>query len=113
MSPTAQAAPGESRTCPHCRATILRSASICPICRKSLRFDPHTERDKAPSFKALHVEGQIKHPEAGESWEYSVLLTIRNDRGEEITRQMVGVGILKPHEQRTFTLSVDVFKPSK
>jgi hypothetical protein len=47
----------------------------------------------------------------GEAWEYSMMLTIRNERGEEIARQQVGVGALQPAEQRTFTLSVDVFTP--
>ncbi|HLE56155.1 MAG TPA: hypothetical protein VJB15_03665 [Rhodothermia bacterium] len=111
MSSAAQATAGKSRTCPHCRATILQSASICPICQKSLRWDPHVAAHKSPSFSALKVEGTIQHPDAGDPWEYSVLLSIRNDRGEEIARQMVGVGGLQPHERRTFTVSVEVFKP--
>jgi hypothetical protein len=110
MSSAAQAV-GKSRTCPHCRATILQSASICPVCQKSLRWEPHIARHKAPSFSALKVEGTINHP-VGDPWEYSVLLSIRNDRGEEIARHMVGVGAIRPHEQRTFTLSVEVFTPS-
>jgi hypothetical protein len=40
-----------------------------------------------------------------------VLLSIRNDKGEEIARQMVDVGALQSREQRTFTLSVEVFTP--
>lgn len=110
MSPAAVTA-GKSRTCPHCRATILQSATICPVCQKSLRWDPHVGRHKPPSFSALRVEGTINHP-APEPWEYSVLLSIRNDRGEEIARQMVDVGALQSREQRTFTLSVEVFKPA-
>ncbi len=110
MSSAAQATVGKSRTCPHCRATILQSASICPVCQKSLRWDPHIARHKAPSFSALKVEGTIDHP-VSDPWEYSVLLSIRNDRGEEIARQMVGVGAIQPHERRTFTLSVEVFTP--
>ena len=50
-------------------------------------------------------------PEGGEAWEYSVLLTIRNDRGEEIARQVVGVGALQPGDGRTFTLAVEIFTP--
>jgi hypothetical protein len=38
-----------------------------------------------------------------------MLITIRNDRGEEIARQVIGVGALRGGEGRTFTLSVDVF----
>lgn len=111
MSPTAQTTVGKSRSCPHCRATILQSATICPICQKSLRWDPHVGRHKSPSFSALKVEGTIDHPVA-DPWEYSVLLTIRNDRGEELSRQIVGVGALQPHEKRTFSLSVEVFMPA-
>jgi hypothetical protein len=111
MSSAGQGTAGKTRTCPHCRATILESASVCPICRSHLRFDPHRAR-RLPSFSPLRVEGTIRHPPVGESWEYSVLLSIRNDRGEEISRQMVGVGALQPEEQRTFTLSVEVFTPA-
>jgi hypothetical protein len=39
------------------------------------------------------------------------LLAISNDKGEEIARQVLGVGALKPTEQRTFTLAVEVFTP--
>lgn len=64
-----------------------------------------------PSVSPLRVEGTIRHPEGGEAWEYSVLLTIRNDRGEEIARQVVGVGALQPGDGRTFTLAVEIFAP--
>ncbi len=40
------------------------------------------------------------------------MLSIRNDRGEEIARQVVGVGALHPAERRTFTLAVEVFTPA-
>lgn len=59
----------------------------------------------------LKVEGAIRHPETGQPWEYSVMISIRNDRGEEVTRQVVGVGALQPGEQRTFTFAVEVFAP--
>jgi hypothetical protein len=111
MSMVRQGAPGTTRTCPHCRTVILDSASVCPKCKHHLRFDPGAAARAAPSFTALRVEGAIRHPSAGEAWEYSVLLTIRNDRGEEIARQVVGVGALQGNEARTFTLAVDVFAP--
>jgi len=69
-------------------------------------------REAAPSFSALAVEGTIRHPAVDEPWEYSVVLSIRNDRGEEITRQVVGVGAINPNEQRSFSLSVEVFAPA-
>ena len=51
---------GRTRTCPHCKATILESAAVCPQCRHHLRFgvadvaQPNTE-----GFSALRVEGSI------------------------------------------------------
>lgn len=113
MSTVRQGAPGATRICPHCRTTILESASVCPACRHHLRFDPAAAAAPGPgSFSPLRVEGTIKHPAVGEPWEYSVLLSIRDDRGEEIARQVVGVGALHPAEQRTFTLAVEVFTPT-
>ena len=40
-----------------------------------------------------------------------MLVTIRNEKGEEIARQMIGVGTLASQEKRTFTLSVEISKP--
>jgi hypothetical protein len=54
------------------------------------------------------VEGTVRHPPGGEPWEYTVLVTVRNEKGEEVARQLVGVGALKPDEERTFTLAVEV-----
>ena len=65
----------------------------------------------AATFSPLRVEGSIRHPDAGEAWEYSVVVSIRNERGEELSRQIVGVGALDPGEARTFTFSVDVLTP--
>ena len=113
MSSARVGAPGATRSCPHCKATILESANVCPICRHHLRFDKRLSESTHPSFSALKVEGSVRHPEVGEPWEYSMMLTIRNERGEEIARQQIGVGALQPLEQRTFTLSVDVFTPEK
>jgi hypothetical protein len=59
----------------------------------------------------LRVEGTIRHQVAGDPWEYSITLAIHDEEGEEITRQVVGVGALKPTEQRTFTLAVEVLTP--
>lgn len=114
MSTVRQGAPGTTRVCPHCRTTILESAAVCPSCKHHLRSNasgsPAAEREQ-PSFSALKVQGTLRHPAVGESWEYSLLISIKNDRGEEITRQVVGVGALHPAETRTFTLAVEVFTP--
>ena len=111
MSTTSVANPGKARLCPHCKATILQSATICPACDHSLRFDSQRKRREAPSFSPLRVEGTIKHPPAGEAWEYSIVLSIHGEAGEEVSRQVVSVGALNPLQQRTFKLAVEVFTP--
>jgi hypothetical protein len=104
---------GATRTCPHCRAVILQSTSVCPSCRKHLRFAPGAGGDASvPAFSPLRVEGAIKHPSGGEAWEYAVMVSITNDRGEELTRQIVGVGAIHPGEGRKFTFAVEVFTPA-
>jgi hypothetical protein len=103
---------GRTRVCPHCKATILESAPICPQCRHHLKFGAAAAQAPGEEgFSALRVEGTVEHSERGGDWEYSVVLTIRNERGEEISRQVVGVGALRPTESRTFTLSVQVMTP--
>jgi hypothetical protein len=102
---------GRTRTCPHCKATILESAAVCPQCRHHLKFGAAAQPQKQEGFSALRVQGELKHPQQGSDWEYSVVMTIRNERGEEISRQVVGVGALRQGESRTFTLSVDVVAP--
>jgi len=39
------------------------------------------------------------------------VVTIRNDRREEVARKVIGVGALAAGEGRSVTLSVDVFAP--
>jgi hypothetical protein len=111
VSTVRQSAPGTTRTCPHCRTTILDSATICPACRKYLRFDPGAAARAVPSVVPLKIEGTFKHP-GTDPWEYSVVVSIRNEKGEEVARQVVGVGALQPAESRTFTLAVEMFDPS-
>jgi len=62
----------------------------------------------APAPVPLRVEGSFRNPVGSGAWEYSMVLTIRNERGEEIARKLVGVGAMLPNEQRTFTLSVEM-----
>ena len=98
---------GATRTCPHCKTTILESSSICPSCRHYLRFDSVAE-DAGAKITPLHVEGKIRHPAEGGAWEYSVVLTIRDDQGNEVAHQVVGVGAMHAGEERTFSLAVEV-----
>jgi len=99
--------PGATRACPHCRETILESAGVCPACRHYLRFDAGAAASPAPAITPMRIEGGIRHPADGEPWEYTVVVTIRNDRGEEVARKLIGVGVLSANEQCTFALSVE------
>ncbi|HEX6833169.1 MAG TPA: hypothetical protein VF132_06505 [Rudaea sp.] len=107
MSTARPGAPGATRTCPHCRETILESATVCPSCRHHLRFDAPSAAPRTDTVTPLRVDGSIRNP-AGGAWEYSMVLTIRNERGEEIARRVVGVGAIQGDEQRTFTLNVEM-----
>ena len=113
MNARVGAAPGKTRVCPHCKTTILESASVCPGCNHHLRFDRNAngESRAQPTFSALRVEGAFRNPKGVYSWEYSVVVSIKNDRGEEVARKVIGVGALEPDEGRTVSLSVDVFAP--
>lgn len=100
-----------TRTCPHCYETILQSAAVCPACRHRLRFDGPSSDTVAITSGALtplRVEGSFRNPAGGGAQEYSVVVTIRNEHGEEIARRMVGIGAMREGEQRTFTLDVEM-----
>lgn len=107
MSTTRSGFAGVTRVCPHCKATILANSAVCPSCKHHLRFDGAAQR--GPASTALRVEGTVVRPADAESWEYSMVLSIRNERGEEIDRKLVGVGAMRPGEQRTFSLAVEIY----
>lgn len=102
---------GATRQCPHCRETILESAAVCPACRHYLRFDAVVDAPHEPALTPLRIEGSIRHPADGDPWEYTVVVSIRDNHGKEIARKLVGVGALNPNEQRSFTLSVEASLP--
>jgi hypothetical protein len=102
---------GKTRSCPHCKATILESASVCPGCHHHLRFDAEAARRQLAATAALKVEGTLSPPPGAEAQEYCVVISIRNERGEEVTRQVVGVGALQAREKRTFSFTVELLPP--
>ncbi|HET9066710.1 MAG TPA: hypothetical protein VFN22_12890 [Gemmatimonadales bacterium] len=111
MSSRTRSAPGTTRTCPHCRTTILDSANICPSCRSYLRFDPTNQPKERATVQPLRIEGTVRHTAGGEAWEYNVVVTVTNERGEEVGRHVVGVGALKPDELRQVSLAFEIFVP--
>ena len=56
----------------------------------------------------LSIEGTLVPPAGENAYEYAMVLSIRNERGEEVNRQVIGVGALYPDELRTFTLQVEM-----
>jgi len=108
MSSPRPGTPGATRECPHCRERILESAVVCPACKHHLRFDADVATPSASGHTPLRIEGSFRNPADGNAWEYSVVVAIRNDRGEEIARKLIGVGALNPDEQRSFSLMVEM-----
>ena len=96
MSVARQSTLGATRVCPHCKATVLQSANICPGCHHHLRFNTVNAEPAAQAVSAMRIQGTIHHPVRGEQCEYCVVIAITNERGEKITRQVVGVGALQP-----------------
>lgn len=107
-----RAAVGKTRSCPHCRATILESAAVCPACRHHLRFESRRGVEpQAASQVALKVSGQFAREAASGPGEYHVVVVIRDAGGTELARKVVGVGGLAPGEERKVELSVEIFDP--
>lgn len=104
---------GEAWNCPHCGERILRSALTCPACRRHLRFDAVTTARPVvrPMVCPLNVEGTIRHSRDAALSEYSVIIEVREDRGELIARRTVNVGALQPGQARRITLRVEMQAP--
>ena len=109
------AAPGATRSCPHCRATVLLSANVCPACQHHLRFNAPGSAAAAAAaaaaasgYAALQIEGTVRHKQPQEPCEFCVVLAIANEQGEQISRQVVSVGVLQPSEARRFSISVNL-----
>ena len=102
---------GKTRVCPHCKAVVLESLSVCPGCRHHLRFEAEAQRRQENATCALKVEGDFSHPGTDEPSEYNVVIVIHDDKGQEVARKVVGVGALRPGEKCGVTLSVEVLPP--
>lgn len=110
MSAARPGTAGATRACPHCKAVILESAAVCPSCKHHLRFDESAivARREALRQVPLRVEGTVRHPQEAEAYEYTAVVVIRDERGQEIERHVVGVGALRAGEQRSFSLAVEM-----
>lgn len=103
---------GKTRSCPHCRATILESAAVCPACKHHLRFERRSSAEPEPTTEVvLKVSGQFSRQAKEGPGEYSVVVVIRDAKGTEIARKVIGVGGLAPGEERSVDLTVEMFNP--
>src|SRR5262245_24404029 len=103
---------GKTRSCPHCRATILESAAVCPACRHHLRFETRRgEEPRAASQVVLKVSGEFARKTTSGPGEYHVVVVIRDAGGSELARKVIGVGGLAPGEERKVDLTVEIFDP--
>lgn len=114
MSTARPGTAGATRACPHCKAMILETAAVCPSCKHHLRFDDSATVSKREALRQvpLKVEGTVRHPHDADAYEYTAVVVIRDERGQEVDRHVVGVGALRADEQRTFSLAVEMFPHS-
>jgi hypothetical protein len=108
MSSARESSIGKTQVCPHCKTTILDSATICPACKHYLRYDASVASNAVRRESVFNVEAGFRQPATAETVEYSVLIVVRNERDEEIARRVVDVGAIAPGELRRFSVSVDV-----
>jgi hypothetical protein len=99
---------GATRVCPHCKATVLQSANVCPGCQHHLRFNTGSAEQQVVALSAMRIEGSIRHATRDEQCEYCVVVSITNEKGEKVTRQVVGVGALQAGEQHKYSFSVEL-----
>lgn len=112
MSAVRPGSVGATRTCPHCKATVLLSANVCPACQHHLRFNASQAEPEPERIQALNVEGTVAVPSTQGPCEYCVVVAIHNSRGEKIARQVIGVGVLQPGDPHKYRFSVELI-PSK
>lgn len=105
MSAARSGVAGATRPCPHCKALILESAAVCPACRGHLRFDTPATAASERSVP-LKVEGNLEAP-GSEALEYTVVVVVRNERGEETARHVAGVGAVFPGAPHSFSVTVE------
>ncbi len=103
------AEPGRTRTCPHCKSTILESADVCPACHHHLRFGADRRNTRAAAASLFKVEGTVHPPSGPDAWEYDVVVALYDEKGAEVAREVVHVGALRPGAARRCVVSIDAY----
>ena len=96
MSTARPGTAGATRVCPHCKATILESASVCPPCRRHLRYDDGGDaarrrtRSRPCASKARCAAAEAI-PRSNTRW----CCRSATNAARKSTRQVIGVGALR------------------
>ena len=90
------------RPCWKARRSARGAGTICASAAAGQALEP------GEGYCALSVDGTIAHTRRSEPCEYCVVLDVRNERGEQLTRQVVGVGVLQTGELRRLNVSVEM-----
>lgn len=101
--------PGRTRSCPHCKATILESADVCPACQHHLRFGADRRATHAAGEPLFRIEGTVRPPASPDPWEYDVVVALYDEKGAEVARKVVHVGALAPNASRRCVVSIDAY----
>jgi len=100
---------GETRICPHCKGTILKSSVSCPLCHHVIRFVPGgVSVGLNPTRCPLLVEGTIHHVGDKGALEYCIFMEVHDGTGKLLSRQAVGVGAVPHAETRVFSVRVEL-----
>lgn len=103
------AEPGRTRSCPHCKSTILDSADVCPACHHHLRFGADRRSARTRTETLFRIEGVVRPPEAAEPCEYDVVVALYDEKGVELAREVVHVGALRAPASRKCVVSIDAY----
>lgn len=103
------AEPGRTRSCPHCKSTILESADVCPACHHHLRFGADRRAGRARTETLFRIEGVVRPPDATDAWEYDVVVALYDEKGVELAREVVHVGALRAPASRKCVVSIDAY----
>jgi hypothetical protein len=103
------AEPGRTRSCPHCKSTILESADVCPACHHHLRFGADRRSARTRTETLFRIEGVVRPPDASEPCEYDVVVALYDEKGVELAREVVHVGALRAPASRKCVVSIDAY----
>ena len=60
---------GATRVCPHCKAVVLQSESVCPGCRHHLRFNSGKGAEPEDGAEGGCVDGNTQYVSSGTGWQ--------------------------------------------